>query len=395
MAVTRVGLFPIAMLVASGLLASACGSTTPAPAETPQLEALSVTRWTAATELFAEYPPLVRGETSRFAIHLTRLDTSKPLLDGRVEVRLEGGGPVEVFATDAPSRPGIFGVDVRPTRAGTRTLVIELKARGLIDVHRIDGVTVHPTVDAAKAVPAEPEGAPGISFLKEQQWSLDFGTAVVTTGTVRDSLRVPARITARPGGAADVLAPIDGRLVSADDAPLGAAVTEGQVLARLLPPASEPGRSAAAAACPRRGGIGAGSGHAGSGASGAPDPGWCRTGQAVGRGSSRRGAVQGPTRGRRGQPGSVRRGAYRCVCGHRRGVRRAIAADRGDRAPRRGDRRERRCRHRAVQGRRRWSAACRRRGARGRRGASPARLTPARSTCQASPRVFPSAGRCP
>ena len=118
MAVTRVGLFAIAMLVASGLLASACGSTTPAPAETPQLEALSVTRWTAATELFAEYPPLVRGETSRFAIHLTRLDTFKPLLDGRVEVRLEGGGPVEVFATDAPSRPGIFGVDVRPTRAG-------------------------------------------------------------------------------------------------------------------------------------------------------------------------------------------------------------------------------------------------------------------------------------
>ena len=132
--------------------------------------------------------PSSLGETSRFAIHLTRLDTFKPLLDGRVEVRLEGGEAAEVFATDAPSRPGIFGVDVRPTRAGKRTLVIELKARGLSDVHRIEGVTVHPNVDAARMVPAGPEGAPGISFLKEQQWSLDFSTAVVTTGTVRDSL---------------------------------------------------------------------------------------------------------------------------------------------------------------------------------------------------------------
>ena len=151
------------------------------------------------TELFAEYPPLVLGETSRFAIHLTRLDTFKPLLDGRVEVRLEGGGSAEVFATGAPSRPGIFGVDVRPTRAGTRTLVIELKARGLGDVHRIDGVIVHPTMDAARTVSPGHEGAPGISFLKEQQWSLDFGTAVVTAGAVRDSVRVPARIHGATG----------------------------------------------------------------------------------------------------------------------------------------------------------------------------------------------------
>jgi len=240
-AVSRVGMFLAGVLVTSGCLASACGSPTPAPARVePTSEPLSVTRWTAATELFAEYPPLVLGETSRFAIHLTRLDTFKPLLDGRVEVRLEGGGPLEVFATDAPSRPGIFGVDVRPMRTGTRTLVIELTAPGLGDVHRIDGVIVHPSIDAARTVSTGDEGAPGISFLKEQQWSLDFGTTVVIAGAVRESLRVPARLAARPGGAADVLAPIDGRLVSADDAPPGATVTKGQVLARLLPPASAP-----------------------------------------------------------------------------------------------------------------------------------------------------------
>ena len=149
MAVTRVGLFAIAMLVARPVGLRVRQRDT-APAETPELEALRSRGGRQRPSSLPSTRPSCVGETSRFAIHLTRLDTFKPLLDGRVEVRLEGGGPVEVFATDAPSRPGIFGVDVRPTRAGTRTLVIELKARGLIDVHRIDGVTVHPTVDTAK-----------------------------------------------------------------------------------------------------------------------------------------------------------------------------------------------------------------------------------------------------
>ena len=87
-------------------------------------EALSVTRWTDKTELFAEYPPLVVGQTSRFAIHLTRLDTFKALTEGSVEVRLRGGsGQPETFRVDAPSRPGIFGVDVKPAQRRTRELV--------------------------------------------------------------------------------------------------------------------------------------------------------------------------------------------------------------------------------------------------------------------------------
>ena len=239
MAVARTHRHAIVVLVA--LLLSGCNREPPAAADPEEPEPLSVTRWTAESELFAEYPPLVVGRTSRFAIHLTRLDSFKALTEGQVEVRLEGGtAPVESFITTAPSRPGIFGVDVRPATAGPRTLVVLVKARGLSDTHRVDGVVVHPSEAAASAVPAEGAAPPGISFLKEQQWSLDFGTAVVTEGRVRGSLQVPARVTPRPGGEAEVLAPIDGRLTWADDAPVGAAVTKGQVLARLMPPPSAP-----------------------------------------------------------------------------------------------------------------------------------------------------------
>jgi membrane fusion protein, heavy metal efflux system len=205
-------------------------------------EALSVTRWTDKMELFAEFPPLTAGSTSRFAIHLTRLDTFKPLTEGNVEVRLEGGSDQpEIFGVAAPSRPGIFGVDVKPARAGKRRLVIVVGATGLSDEHRVGEVEVYANADAARmAAQAAGEETPGISFLKEQQWSLDFGTAVVRKEAVRESIRVPAQVAARPGGAADIVAPIDGRLARVVDVALGASVVRGQELARLLPPPSAP-----------------------------------------------------------------------------------------------------------------------------------------------------------
>jgi RND family efflux transporter MFP subunit len=234
-------LWSIALLCLS---ASGCNrSAPPATAAEEEPETLSVTRWTGQTELFAEYPPLAVGETSRFAIHLTRLDTFKPLTEGHVEVHLRGGASQpEVFRVEAPSRPGIFGVDLKPAHAGKRELVIVLRSSGVSDEHRVGEVDVHASADAAPArASGGGEDAGGISFLKEQQWSLDFGTAVVSEQAVRESIRVPARLEARPGGAADVVAPIDGRLTRVLDLPLGASVTRGQELAQLLPSPAVPG----------------------------------------------------------------------------------------------------------------------------------------------------------
>ena len=134
-------------------IAAGCGrSATPPEAAPEEPEPLSVTRWTDKTELFAEYPPLAAGATSRFAIHLTQLDPFKAITDGVVEVRLQGGaGQPEVFRVEGPSRPGIFGVDVKPATPGKREMVIALTARGISDEHRVGEVEVHATADAARA----------------------------------------------------------------------------------------------------------------------------------------------------------------------------------------------------------------------------------------------------
>lgn len=228
------------------LVCVACGGPDAATPEGQALEPLSVTRWTDKTELFAEYPPLVVGETSRFAIHLTELQNFKAVTGGQVEVRVQGGSETpETFRVDAPSRPGIFGVDVKPSRAGARALVITLRSGALTDEHRVPEVTVHPNTQAAReAVAKAPrlraaEGE-GITFLKEQQWALDFGTSVVAERAVRESIRVPAQIVARPGGSAEVVAPIDGRLTRVAELAPGQPVVRGQELARLLPPPAVP-----------------------------------------------------------------------------------------------------------------------------------------------------------
>ncbi len=202
---------------------------------------VSVTRWTDRTELFAEFPALTVGEPSRFAVHLTQLNGFKALGAGRVEIRLrDDAGQVEAFAVDGPSRPGIFGVTVTPARAGIRDLVIALRSPGLDDEHLVGRVEVFPDVAAAAAAPTADED-PGISFLKEQQWTLEFGTTLAEDRSVQATASVPARIEARPGGLADVSAPIDGRVIGLADLTVGASVWAGQELLRLLPRAAVPG----------------------------------------------------------------------------------------------------------------------------------------------------------
>lgn len=213
--------------------------TAQAPAEVePHPE--SFTNWTTKTELFAEYLPLVTEQTSRFAVHFTRLDTFKPVAKGAVEIRLANSqGKVESFRTEGPSSPGIFGIDVSPSAAGEFSLSVALAGEGLNDVHDLGPVEV----SATKAAALHEHGDPAeekIAFLKEQQWTLDFRTAVIEDRRMRASLRVPAEVMPRSGGEAEVAVPFDGRLVIPQTHLIGARVGKGDVLASILPPTSSP-----------------------------------------------------------------------------------------------------------------------------------------------------------
>ena len=210
----------------------------PAPTVTEAVEEplpVVETRWTRHSELFVEYPPLVEGQTSRFAIHFTDLSTFEPVRAGRATVRLTGARDQE-FVVDTPGRPGIFGVDVMPNQAGRYRLEVVLDAPGLMDRHDLGDVTVLTPADAAALTGTEEPEDASIPFLKEQQWTLDFATSPAERRTMGASLVLAAEIEPRTGGQVDVTTPVAGRLAGDLRArAVGSHVTRGETLAEIVP----------------------------------------------------------------------------------------------------------------------------------------------------------------
>ncbi len=220
-------------------LAGACSAPGAAPGDPPvagaeERPSVVETRWTDHTELFVEYPVLVAGEVSRFLIHLTDLATFEAVRTGRAAVVLRGASD-ETFTAEEPTRPGIFGIDVTPSAAGTYDLEIQLDASGFADRHRLGSVTVG-SAGAAFAAGAAEEDDGTIPFLKEQQWTLDFATARAEVRPVADSLVIAAEIAPRTGGRADVTMPVAGRLAEElPSLPIGSLVAQGDTLAEVIP----------------------------------------------------------------------------------------------------------------------------------------------------------------
>jgi RND family efflux transporter MFP subunit len=118
-------------------------------------------------------------------------------------------------------------------------MLVRLESPALADVHELGPVEVHASAEEALQTTAAPE-IESISFLKEQQWALDFATEIVRSRQLRSSLRVPAEVIPRSGGQAEVTVPFDGRLVVSEPPVIGRRVARGQILAQLLPPTSSP-----------------------------------------------------------------------------------------------------------------------------------------------------------
>lgn len=202
------------------------------------LEAITVTDFTSTTELFVEFAPLIVGQQSTFAAHLTRLGDYKPVTEGTLDVVLSGGdAPTERFRVTTARAPGIFGPTVVPRAAGERRLQLLLNAPGLAVEHDLGTIVVHASREAAARAPLSSSPQGEIGFLKEQQWRTDFAIEAVRQTPLRESITAPAILRASSDGAFVVAAPSAGLLHAPQGAfpVLGDAVEQGQVLARLIP----------------------------------------------------------------------------------------------------------------------------------------------------------------
>jgi RND family efflux transporter MFP subunit len=195
------------------------------------------THLAGATELFVEFPRLVRGENAEFVAHLTRLADFKPVAEGRLVVALSGGGhPEEQGETAVSDPPGIFRPELAPLHAGKRRIVFRLEAPGLRAEHDLGEFEVYADAKAAAAAPPPAERAGTIRYTKEDQWRTDFAVEATSRRPVRESIVASGLLRARAGDEAFVVAPAAGTIAAGARIPqIGEPVRRGEVLAFLVP----------------------------------------------------------------------------------------------------------------------------------------------------------------
>jgi cobalt-zinc-cadmium efflux system membrane fusion protein len=207
-------------------------------AKTDELPGQSVTVWTERTELFMEYPPLIVGQETRFAAHVTEMPSFKAVTSGTASISLVVGGVVQVEGSvKEPSNPGIFRPTVAPTKAGPCELKMTITSPQLTDSFVIGPCEVFATEAVAREkLKDEPEPPGRITYLKEQAWKTDFATVPVGERDLQEGVRAAGEIRPVAGKEAQLTAPTAGRVTLASPAPiLGMPVKKDQVLATITP----------------------------------------------------------------------------------------------------------------------------------------------------------------
>lgn len=231
-----------AVLLPALLFVAGCG---PAggEGETHEQGAISVTIWTDKTELFMEYPLLVEGQESEFLAHLTTLSDFRPVTQGKVTLNFKNAsGVAHKFVADGPAREGIFLPVAAIPKAGTFDLELLVEGPQVRDLISVGKVIVYAEGDEPHVHEEANLGA--ISFLKEQQWKIDFRTEEVQRHTLKRTVRAVGEVRPKLQYHADVVSPVEGIILADQNLSVptpGSEVKKGQLIATISPPLNTEG----------------------------------------------------------------------------------------------------------------------------------------------------------
>lgn len=207
--------------------------------ENNEPQTISVTQYSDNTEIFMEYPALVVNEEAKFLIHLTDLKNFSAVNTGVLTVKFYQENNEEFSVqVDKPARAGIFIPTVKFTRSGIYKMVIDLEGEQVKDKIIVNNVEVYPN---QKSLPMESEtSSSSISFLKEQQWKIDFANEPVQLKILHESILVNGEIIPKPEMFSKVVSPIQGIVLAKNNSNLtriGNYVKKGGSLLNISPSA--------------------------------------------------------------------------------------------------------------------------------------------------------------
>ena len=204
-------------------------------AEAPEPEPISITKWTDRYELFVEIPPPVSGKPIGYHAHVTRLADFQAVTEGKFVARyLRPDGTVaREHAQVGVKRPGIFVFEGEGLPAGEYKAEMRYEHDGAVDTWDCGVIPVLEKDPPA----AEPGADTSITFLKESQWKIAFGTAWAEEREMRRQLEMSGVVEPAGTDQLTVSAPTGGRFLHDPQRTLaiGTKVEKGDVLGSIVP----------------------------------------------------------------------------------------------------------------------------------------------------------------
>jgi RND family efflux transporter MFP subunit len=207
-----------------------------AEGDAPQVEvpSLAITRWTDRYELFVELPAPASGQPVPYHAHVTRLADFAAVTEGTFKVRFKTPGGIAAEGKQSGvKRPGIFVFESPAPGAGEYALEMTYEHGGQSDVFDCGNVKV-----ADKPVAPEGElGGGAITFLKESQWKIPFGTSWAEQRMMARELELAADVEPAAKDQLTVAAPTGGRFFHNPKLALaeGMPIRRGDVLGSIAP----------------------------------------------------------------------------------------------------------------------------------------------------------------
>jgi cobalt-zinc-cadmium efflux system membrane fusion protein len=198
-----------------------------------EVEPIAITRWTDNYELFVELPPPAPGKPVPYHAHVTRLSDFRAVTEGTFRVRFKNASGVAAEGVqDGVKRPGIFVFESPAPAAGEYAFEMTYEHGGKVDVFDCGTIAV-----SDKPPPAGEESGSPITFLKESQWKISFGTAWASEQPIARELEVPATVEPAGGDQLTVAAATTGRFFHAPKLALaeGLVVKKGDVIGSISP----------------------------------------------------------------------------------------------------------------------------------------------------------------
>jgi RND family efflux transporter MFP subunit len=199
-----------------------------------EVPTLAITRWTDRYELFVELPAPVSGKPVPYHAHVTRLEDFAAVTDGTFKVRFKTPeGTAAEGEHSGVKRPGIFVFESPAPSSGEYALEMIYEHNGQNDVFDCGKLKV---ADKPLAPDGElPSGA--ITFLKESQWKIPFGTSWAEQRLMAKELELAADIEPAAKDQLTVAAPTGGRFFHNPKLALaeGMPIKKGDVLGSIAP----------------------------------------------------------------------------------------------------------------------------------------------------------------